>query len=206
MIPGQPHAKQKRTSEALDVQDPPDDPGAEMAKEARVWRDYVRETDRWDKEMVEGRNNSLDVLMIFATLFSAISTALVILSLSDLKPDYAKESAQTLLIVSRTLGAISNNYSAPIPFQPVSSTATSSPPCSAVVANVLLLLSLSLSVVVSLFAMLGKEWCYKFMSGRYGQIYDQARRRQKRWNGIELWKMSEVLMYLPWVMHLALRE
>jgi hypothetical protein len=38
------------------LQDPPDELGAEMAKEARVWRTYVRETDRWDKEMVEGRN------------------------------------------------------------------------------------------------------------------------------------------------------
>ncbi|KAG9084098.1 hypothetical protein FS749_005503, partial [Ceratobasidium sp. UAMH 11750] len=140
----------------------------------------------------------------FATLFSAISTAFVILSFGDLKPDYAKQSAQALLIMSRTHAATSNNYSAPLPAQIISDTATFLPPRSAVVVNVLLLLSLSLSVVVSLFAMLGKEWCYKFMSGRSGQVYEQARRRQKRWNGIELWKMREVLMYLPGVMHLAL--
>ncbi|KAG9105187.1 hypothetical protein FRC07_009521, partial [Ceratobasidium sp. 392] len=38
------------------VEDPPDKPGEEMSREARVWRTYVRESDRWDKEMIDGRN------------------------------------------------------------------------------------------------------------------------------------------------------
>jgi hypothetical protein len=33
-----------------------------MAKEARVWRTYVKETDHWDKEMVEGRNKYVDLV------------------------------------------------------------------------------------------------------------------------------------------------
>ncbi|KAG8746623.1 hypothetical protein FRC10_004225 [Ceratobasidium sp. 414] len=43
-------------SEVRAMEDRPDDPGAEMARGARVWRTYVREADRSDKEMVEGRN------------------------------------------------------------------------------------------------------------------------------------------------------
>ena len=73
-----------------------------------------------------------------------------------------------------------------------------------VVVNILWLLSLSLSVFVSLIAMLAKEWCYKFMSGRFGPIYEQARRRQQKWNGIEKWKMQEILNVLPLMMHAAL--
>ncbi|KAG8723579.1 hypothetical protein FRC09_002725 [Ceratobasidium sp. 395] len=43
-------------SRSVVVEDPPDPPGEEMAKEARVWKTYVREADSWDKEMIDGRN------------------------------------------------------------------------------------------------------------------------------------------------------
>ncbi|KAG8694828.1 hypothetical protein FRC08_008234, partial [Ceratobasidium sp. 394] len=199
--PEQPSMNSSRTS---NLQDPLDDPGAQMSREARVWRTYVRETDRRDKEMVEGRNNSLDVLLIFAALFSAVSTAFIVESLGDLKPDPAGSSAQTLLVVSQTLAAISNGQPVTLQDPGMSDSATFSPSRASVVVNVLWLMSLSLSIAVSLVAMLAKEWCYKFMSRRSGQIYEQARRRQQRWNGIEKWKMAEVLAYLPGVMHLAL--
>ncbi|GAB1524327.1 hypothetical protein RhiTH_007480 [Rhizoctonia solani] len=32
----------------------PDEQGAELAREARVWKVYVGETDKWDKEVIEG--------------------------------------------------------------------------------------------------------------------------------------------------------
>jgi hypothetical protein len=130
----------------------------------------------------------------------------VIESLNDLKPDPAKSSAQTLLIMSQTLAAIANGQPAALTALDAVEAPVFSPPGSAVLVNLLWFLSLSLSVAVSLIAMLAKEWCYMFMSGRSGVIYEQARRRQQRWNGIERWKMKEVLTYLPGVMHLALCE
>ncbi|KAG8681277.1 hypothetical protein FRC09_017596, partial [Ceratobasidium sp. 395] len=187
-----------------------------MAKEARVWRTYVREADRWDQEMIAGRNNSLDVLLnrvslgvtnrhvTKAALFSAISTAFIIEGLKDMKPDPAESSAQTLLVVSQMLVAISHGQIANVTNQDAADSSTFSPSRAALVVNVLWLLSLSLSLTVALVAILAKEWCYKFMSGRFGQIYEQARRRQQRWNGIERWKMTELLSYLPGAMHLAL--
>ncbi|KAG9093411.1 hypothetical protein FS749_014418 [Ceratobasidium sp. UAMH 11750] len=204
MAPGILPANPKAKAKAIDIKDLPDEPGAEMAREARVWRTYVKETDKWDKEMVDGKNNSLDVLLIFAALFSAISTAFIVESLGDLKPDPAESSAQTLLIVSQTLAAIANNQ--PVTPSPADGldTPSFSPSRSAVIVNILWILSLSLSVAVSLVAMLAKEWCYKFMSSRSGSAYEQARRRQKKWNGIERWKMMNVLTYLPGVMHIAL--
>ncbi|CEL62829.1 hypothetical protein RSOLAG1IB_12579 [Rhizoctonia solani AG-1 IB] len=50
-------------------------PKSSIAPGAEVWNRYVLETDRSDKELVDGWNNSLDMLLIFAALFSAISTA-----------------------------------------------------------------------------------------------------------------------------------
>ncbi|CAE6454405.1 unnamed protein product [Rhizoctonia solani] len=56
----------------------PDEPGAELAKEARVWKVYVKEADKWDTELIEGWNRSLDVILVFAALFSAVLTAFII--------------------------------------------------------------------------------------------------------------------------------
>jgi hypothetical protein len=67
-------------------------------------------------------------------------------------------------------------------------------------------MSLSLSVAVALIAIVAKDWCYQFMSGRNGQILLQGRRRQLRWEGIEKWKMQEILYILPLMMHAALCE
>ncbi|CAE6478443.1 unnamed protein product, partial [Rhizoctonia solani] len=80
--------------------DPPqefDEPGKELDADAQVWKTYVRETDQVDGELVDGWNKSMDVILIFAALFSAISTAFVIESYKNLKQDSADLSAQTLL-------------------------------------------------------------------------------------------------------------
>ncbi|EUC62950.1 transmembrane protein, putative [Rhizoctonia solani AG-3 Rhs1AP] len=203
-----------------------DEEGKELGPDAQVWKTYVREADRVDEELVDGWNKSVDSLecrtfanyglvmltsrsmdvnLIFAALFSAISAAFVIESYKNLKPDPADMSAQTLLVISQTLSSLSNGS------QPTSSTLSSgveatpfkvSP--SAICVNVLWFLSLSLSVAVSLISMLAKEWCLEFMSGRTGPPGAQARRRQRRWDGLESWKMKEVLTVLPSLIHLSL--
>ncbi|QRV94412.1 transmembrane protein [Ceratobasidium sp. AG-Ba] len=201
---GDPHMEQAAGGIKIQLEDPEDPPGEEMAKNARVWKTYVREADRWDKEMVDGRNSSLDVLLIFAALFSAISTAFIIESLGDLKSDPAERSADTLFTISQQLNFIATGQQNTSPPSLASTSDTFTPSYSAVVVNILWLLSLSLSVAVSLIAMLAKEWCYKFMTGRSGPTYNQARRRQQKWDGIEKWKMQEMLSYLPGLMHCAL--
>ncbi|QRV94439.1 transmembrane protein [Ceratobasidium sp. AG-Ba] len=223
-VQAEPRIEQAPGSIRVQVEDPEDPPGEEMTKAARVWKTYVREADQWDKEMVEGRNrsvtsalelvhesqysllgrSSLDVLLIFAALFSAISTAFIIESLGDLKPDTAESSARSLLAISQKLDAIATGQQSTSISAQEKSLDDFSPTHSAVVVNILWLLSLSLSVAVSLIAMLAKEWCYKFMTGRSGPAYNQARRRQQKWNGIERWKMQELVNALPGLLHAAL--
>jgi hypothetical protein len=72
--------------------------------------------------------------------------------------------------------------------------------------NALWFFSLILSASVSLIAMLAKEWCYLFISGRIGDSWAQARSRQRRLKGMEKWKMGSVVMFLPSLIHLAFRE
>ncbi|KAG9076365.1 hypothetical protein FS749_011879, partial [Ceratobasidium sp. UAMH 11750] len=182
-----------------------EDYGAEMAKDAKIWQVYVKETDRADEELVDGWHKSLDVLLIFAALFSAISSAFVGISSQNLQQNPADASAQTLLVISQTLLTMSSggptNSSSPTTDQ---ASAEFKPSRSAVTVNALWFSSLSLSVAVSLVAMLAKEWCHAFMSGRAGEAYERARLRQRRWNEIERLKMMDVLTLLPLLMHLAL--
>ncbi|CAE6465895.1 unnamed protein product, partial [Rhizoctonia solani] len=61
-----------------------------------------------------------------------------------------------------------------------------------------------LSIAVSLMAMLAKEWCRTFLANRTGQPYPQAQRRQSKWMMIEHWKMQELLIVLPSLIHMSL--
>ncbi|QRV79750.1 transmembrane protein [Ceratobasidium sp. AG-Ba] len=182
-----------------------DDYGKELGKDARVWKTYVQEASRWDSDLVDGWHRSLDLILSTAALFSAISTAsFVIESVGDLKPDYAEVSARTLYAISQTLLPSTNG-------QPNSTASVDIPdpdgfsaPMSAICVNALWFLSLSLSVAVSLIAMLAKDWARSYVAELTGQPYQQARKRQRRWDGLREWKVPEVIQFLPSILHLSL--
>ncbi|CAE6434223.1 unnamed protein product [Rhizoctonia solani] len=207
-LPRRPKPDTGIKSQPCHLVDPPpefDEEGKELGPDAQVWKAYVREADRVDEELVDGWNKSMDVNLIFAALFSAISTAFVIESYKNLKQDPADVSAQALLVISQTLSSLTNApqpaASTPIPFEEAAPFRAAP---SAIFVNVLWFLSLSLSVAVSLISMLAKEWCLEFMSGRIGPPGAQARRRQRRWDALESWRMKEVLTMLPSLIHLSL--
>ncbi|CAE7072397.1 unnamed protein product [Rhizoctonia solani] len=182
-----------------------DEEGKELDIDAQVWKAYVREADQIDKERVDGWNESMDVILIFAALFSAISTAFVIESYKSLKQDPTDLSSQTLLTISQTLKLIANaSQSSSILPSPEPDTPPFQPSAKAICVNVLWFLSLSLSVAVSLISMLAKEWCLDFMIGRTGSPGAQVRRRQQRWDGMVKWKMEELITMLPSLIHLSL--
>ncbi|CAE6477402.1 unnamed protein product [Rhizoctonia solani] len=134
--------------------------GAELSKDARVWKVYVDEADRYDNELVDGWSKSLDLILVFAALFSAVSTAFIIESSKKLQPDPAEVSAETLSAISQTLLAIASN--AQVNTQ-AGLTGTDGAPAfvpsrTTVIINTLWYLSLSLSIATSLMAMLAKDW------------------------------------------------
>ncbi|KAG8778854.1 hypothetical protein FRC12_024768 [Ceratobasidium sp. 428] len=163
-----------------------DDYGKELGKNARVWKTYVQEASRWDADMVDGWNR------------------FVIESLKSLQPDPAVASSNTLSAISQTLFLIANSQ----PGSPLSLTApepeTFVAPVSAICVNALWFLSLSLSVSVSLIAMLAKDWARGYVAELTGQPYQQARKRQRRWDGLKEWRVPEVITFLPSLLHLAL--
>ncbi|QRV77187.1 acetyl-CoA carboxylase [Ceratobasidium sp. AG-Ba] len=182
-----------------------EDYGRGMDKDAKIWKTYITNTDKADEELIDGWNKSLDVLLIFAALFSAISTAFVAISAQDLQQDSGDTSTETLLHISQTLTFMaSGGVNSTLPSRAVSQSTVFAPSHTAIVVNILWFMSLSLSVATSLITMLVEEWCLAFMSGRSGETYERARLRQKRWNEIERLRMIDVLTLLPLLMHLAL--
>ncbi|KZV98288.1 hypothetical protein EXIGLDRAFT_607086, partial [Exidia glandulosa HHB12029] len=67
-----------------------------MSANARVWKVYKDETTAHDKSLLDGWNKTLDILLIFAGLFSAVATAFVIESYKLLQPDYDEYIASAL--------------------------------------------------------------------------------------------------------------
>ncbi|QRV99837.1 transmembrane protein [Ceratobasidium sp. AG-Ba] len=170
--------------------------GKELDKDAQIWETYVEQTERSDKEVVKEWNDSLD-----AALFSAVTTSLVLESLRQLQPDPVVQELLTLshilLAAPEERRAVSYAVSRPPSSQ-------STPSGTSVLINALWFLSLGLSVVVSLAAMLAKGWCNEFMAHRTGTKYEQGRKRQLKWDGIESWGMQRMFLYLPTLMHLAI--
>ncbi|CAE6474198.1 unnamed protein product [Rhizoctonia solani] len=206
----QPDPFQQAPSKTHQIDDPwsvRDEYGAELTKDARVWKVYVKEADKSDTELVDGWNKSLDVILVFAALFSAVSTAFLIESSKMLKQDPNDVSAAALVVMSRALVALTSNSSVDLSSLSMPDQSPSSPfvPAhNAVLINTLWYLSLATSVATSFLAMLAKDWCRSFETGRSGHPYDQAQRRQRKWMMIERWKMQELIVVLPSLIHISL--
>ncbi|KAG8791484.1 hypothetical protein FRC12_009074 [Ceratobasidium sp. 428] len=174
-----------------------------IGRGAHVWTTYVKETKEFDDDMVDGWNRGLDVTLVFAALFSAILTAFVLESAKSLQPDPSDQTVAILREISQRLqgnaaGRSSTNLldtADDVEFEPTRS---------AVWVNCLWFLSLSISIAVSLAAILAKQWCYYYLSARTGDTITQAEDRQKRYNGLTKWRMQGLLEHLPMFMHISL--
>ncbi|KAF8589732.1 hypothetical protein K439DRAFT_1286742, partial [Ramaria rubella] len=73
------------------------------------WSFYIEESTERDKAMLEGWNDSLDVLLILAGLFSAVLTAFLVQSYPMLQPDPQDTTVALLARVVERLDSFSNN-------------------------------------------------------------------------------------------------
>jgi len=123
----------------------------EMSEEARVWRVYNDEADRVDSEMVEVWKSTLNTLLIFAGLFSAVIATFVTQTTQSLQPDYAETAAALLteLVTIQRLAAVGGNITT-APKSPLNYTSTFTPDSQQVWLNGLWLISLGLTLSTAL--------------------------------------------------------
>ncbi|KAJ6599857.1 hypothetical protein DFH09DRAFT_901854, partial [Mycena vulgaris] len=119
-----------------------------MDKKTEFWNLYKPIADEHDKEFLEKYSTDLDTCLIFAGLFSAVSSAFIIQIQPD--PNDMNQTLMRLLIhtVNNSIFSGSDIIIAPSP-----------PPTTlVVVAQGLLYASLSCTLLAALLAVLGKQW------------------------------------------------
>ncbi|KZV87623.1 hypothetical protein EXIGLDRAFT_620449, partial [Exidia glandulosa HHB12029] len=115
-----------------------------MQRDARIWKIYSDLAPKQDEDMLRAWNQSLDTLLIFAGLFSAVSTAFIIESYKTMQPDFAELTFQAINALAS--GNKSNTSSVFV----VSNTARA--------VNCLWISSLLVSLFSALVGILAKQW------------------------------------------------
>ncbi|KAG9089432.1 hypothetical protein FRC06_001550, partial [Ceratobasidium sp. 370] len=177
--------------------------GQELAQDATIWKLYLEEANEHDQELVKGRHASLDMLLLFAALFSAILTAFLVESKDLLQQDPADVSAALLLSIAQSQYRMEQGL--PLP----SNTSAPSipefaPSTSARWINGIWFGSLGLSLSAALIAMLGKEWLTAFLASRPRPAHSHALLRQSRLEGLERWWALHIIALLPSLLHASL--
>lgn len=165
----------------------PEDPiFEEMAPSARIWQAYLDECQTYDAEMVEVWRDTIDVLLVFAGLFSAVVTTFVVQTLQSLQLDFNQVSASLLFELVSVQRALANGTSVDdVPSSQLTPTSSFSPSSLIVWTNGLWFVSLSLSLTIALVAVLTKQWIHHYISVPSGTPRYRSRIRHFRYMGLE---------------------
>ncbi|KAG8922210.1 hypothetical protein FRC02_012070 [Tulasnella sp. 418] len=161
------------------------------------WSTYDRVANAYDRETLDAWNKSLDVLLIFAGLFSAINTAFIIEAYKGLQPD-PTETTNALLrlfIMHRT-----DNQTLSLEELNPGSPASSSYPI-----NSLFFSSLSFSLTAAFGAVTAKQWLTEYSNvGAVKALHVQGRTRQEKYKGLKTWQLQLIIESLPLLLQASL--
>ncbi|KAG8765193.1 hypothetical protein FRC12_007638 [Ceratobasidium sp. 428] len=179
--------------------------GEELAPDATIWRLYLEEAYDHDQELVKGRHASLDMLLLFAALFSAILTAFLIEPKDLLQQDPADVSIALMLAIAQSQYRMEQGASA------TSNTGATPPTIPEFIPsmtarwiNGIWFTSLAFSLSAALVAMLGKEWLTAFLASRPRPAHAHALLRQSRLEGLNHWWALHIIALLPSFLHVSL--
>ncbi|KAH7096511.1 hypothetical protein BKA62DRAFT_590278, partial [Auriculariales sp. MPI-PUGE-AT-0066] len=179
---------------------PPDKYGEELGLNARLFKIYRDRVTEKDEELVNGWNDTLNFMLVFAGLFSAVLTALLIESSKQLQPDYSEVTAAAVLAILAHLQGTnqSSTVSVTAPFQPDNGARW---------INGLWFTSLMLALIVSLLAILVKQWLVQYMSlmrSSAGHARHWALRHFALRRGLSKWGVEPFISCLAVLLHISL--
>ncbi|KAG8943379.1 hypothetical protein FRC03_002532, partial [Tulasnella sp. 419] len=163
------------------------------------WDAYNKEADIQDKELVKGLSGDLDVLLIFAGLFSATNTAFIIEAYRDLKQDTAETTnalLQSLILHLRDPQSGDSEPQSPPPF-------VAKPRATRV--NALFFASLCCSIFAAFGAVIAKQWMTHYeREGQLRSPSERGRVRHKKYMGLKWWHLIGIVETLPTLLQLSL--
>ncbi|TBU26503.1 hypothetical protein BD311DRAFT_446354 [Dichomitus squalens] len=172
-----------------------------------AWKFCASAVERHYEERLKRWNAELDMLLVFAGLFSTALTAFIVQSYPLLQPDNTDTVVLALAQISNQLQGLS--VSPPV----VNSTQRSvfSPegvpfkaPDYAIWVNGLWFSSLICTLAASSVAVLVKQWLHQYSQSLSGMSPDIARLRQYRYDSLNRWQVPEIIAALPILLQLAL--
>ncbi|KZV89312.1 hypothetical protein EXIGLDRAFT_838617 [Exidia glandulosa HHB12029] len=170
--------------------------GQELADNARVWKVYRDEAMQHDDGLLDGWNNTIDILLTFAGLFSAAVTAFVVESYQFLQPG--------TLDLGAALYALAVNDTAMLHSLATSSSQPSSP---ARWINGLWFTSLFFSLVAAFLCILVKQWLDEYKARTRASSQNPkhwSRRRAFYFRAVDSWGVPVIISLLPLLLHAAL--
>ncbi|KAK0186774.1 hypothetical protein F5146DRAFT_936397, partial [Armillaria mellea] len=179
---------------------PLDPYGQEMSENARIWSIYLDEAADFDANMLAEWRDTIDVLLVFAGLFSAVLTTFVVQTSQNMQPDYNQASAFLLLEILKA--TTSNGSQISIPSSPTDFFSLSR---SDEWLNSLWFTSLTLSLITALVAVLVKQWLHQYVAiVSDSSARDRARIRHMRYAGLQSWQVPMIIGMLPVLLHVSL--
>ncbi|QRV95514.1 regulator of telomere elongation helicase 1 [Ceratobasidium sp. AG-Ba] len=176
--------------------------GEELEPHGAIWKMYVEEAAEQDNELVDTQNKNLDLMLLFAALFSAILTAFLIESKNLLQRDSGDTSVALLLLIAQSQQQIS------LGLTPEATKTIElpefSPSLAARFVNGLWFTALALSLSAALVAMLSKEWLAGYVAVTVRPAFNRALARQTKYDGLLAWRTLPIIAFLPLLLHLAL--
>ncbi|KAG8870776.1 hypothetical protein FRB98_001346 [Tulasnella sp. 332] len=168
-----------------------------FGERGEFWTRYDRIADAHDKDMLERLHSNLDVLLIFAGLFSAVNTAFIVVTLANLSSNPSDET-NTLL---RLLVSHADN-STLLPNDTNQSLTVAN---AAIRQNCTFFASLCSSLLAATGAVLAKQWLVTYdRTGQTGSLETQSLRRTEKFLGAEAWGLQPVVEFLPTLLLISL--
>ncbi|KAK0467636.1 hypothetical protein IW261DRAFT_1306290, partial [Armillaria novae-zelandiae] len=182
----------------------PNLPIEEAGPTSSVWRVYLDESRDCHVNMVAEQRAKLNVILVFAGLFSSVVTAFVIQSSANSKPDYQKLAALLLFDQINIQRALANGTSIDnIITSNTDPTAHFTPDRNDVVSHVLLLTSLVLSLITAFLAILLDTGYSHYLWTITEQLKSRAHTQHVGYTDQINWPVHIYIIFLQLLLHLS---
>ncbi|PBK62047.1 hypothetical protein ARMSODRAFT_852668, partial [Armillaria solidipes] len=184
---------------------PPSPPFEEAGPTSSVWRAYLHEGIINDSDTLRNKRGEVNILLVFARLFSAVVSNFITTSSDNLQPDYQKMSAFLLFDQVNIQRGLANGISLDdIPTSGADPTIPFLPDPIPLAVNRLWWTSLTLSLVTAFFAILVDAWYCHYVLPIAGQPKVRARIRHLRYRGLIKWCLCAYISFLQLLLHSSL--
>ncbi|KAG8852466.1 hypothetical protein FRB96_008654 [Tulasnella sp. 330] len=176
----------------------PEEPeGDRIGSRSDFWNKYEEFAKEYDKDMMEGLNTNLDVLLIFAGLFSAVNTAFIVVAMAALSANPADETNHLLRLLVMN---VSNHTLTETDLTPIFVVGRG-----AVRQNCTFFASLCCSLLAAIGAVLAKQCLQSYArTGQTGPTELRAIRRTEKFVGVRTWGLRPAVEALATLLLVSL--